>query len=459
MKKVVKVFCIMLCLLMIISTAAACTTGQVNTGTADGKTDDTMVDPTPTESKDFDITAEPVKLTFPILNTTGDIETHSLVIAGKAYMEKYPNVTFDFIDINSQGYRDKIAVMMASGDKCDLIMAQDLEQYEVLIENGNLEDLASYIQGDNLDLNEIYHGMQKHWMYENKCYGLPYTMSLWLIFFNKDMFDERGVEYPKDGMTWEEYGEICKKMTFGEGAEKVYGGFIKDAVPLLNIATSSGQHTLVDMDDYKWLEYAFNFVFDLQKNGYIMDHGAMFTNNISHLSAFVNKNIATFYQGSWNFSILPRYSKAGALNFKWGVVQGPYLKDGGAPGDAVASINPLSMNVRSENKEATWEFIKFVCVSDEGGDVMSKAGLLPVAGAASGDKDKIKGLLTLHNFPEEGLEAMSFSRLSLEKPMHPVGSEIEELFKETHSLIMTGSIGVEEGIADFAERVAKLKAK
>ncbi len=450
MKKAEKVLCIMLCLLFITSITVACSAGREG---ADTTTGETTTKTTATETTAFDITAEPVTLTFPILNTTGSFETHSLVLIGNIYMDKYPNITFDFIDVPVQGYRDKIAVMMASGDKCDLIMAQDLAQYLILIDNGNIDDLGPYIQRDNLDMDVLYQGVQEHWKYENKYYSLPYTMSLWHIFYNKDMFDEAGVEYPKNGMTWEEYGEICKKMTSGEGADKVYGGFIKDTIPLSNIAVSSNQHTLVDMDDYKWMEYAFNFVLDLQKNGYIMDHGAMFTNNISHLSAFANKKIATFYQGSWNFSVLPRYTEAGSIDFEWGVVQGPYLEDGGAPGDAVAAINPLCMNSKGENKEVVWDFIKYVCASDEGAGYMSSFGLLPV----SGDKNKFKGLLTLHNFPEEGLDAMEFSRFSLEIPMHPLMNKIKELYVETHSLIMTGSISVEEGVADLAERVANLK--
>ena len=36
-------------------------------------------------------------------------------------------------------------------------------------------------------------------------YAIPYNNNINMVFFNKKMFDEAGVEYPKEGWTWEDF--------------------------------------------------------------------------------------------------------------------------------------------------------------------------------------------------------------------------------------------------------------
>ena len=44
------------------------------------------------------------------------------------------------------------------------------------------------------------------------------------IVINKDMFDAAGIEVPTE-WTYDEFREIAKKLTHGEGQDKVYGMF------------------------------------------------------------------------------------------------------------------------------------------------------------------------------------------------------------------------------------------
>ena len=55
---------------------------------------------------------------------------------------------------------------------------------------------------------------------------MPFRKDNYMIFYNKDLFDERGVPYPQDGMTLEEFRALAKEMTYGEGADKVYGAHL-----------------------------------------------------------------------------------------------------------------------------------------------------------------------------------------------------------------------------------------
>ncbi|RKN83983.1 extracellular solute-binding protein [Paenibacillus ginsengarvi] len=56
-------------------------------------------------------------------------------------------------------------------------------------------------------------------------YGLPFDLNHYALFYNKDLFDKRGVPYPKDGMTWADMLELSRKLTFVDGGVQ-YRGFL-----------------------------------------------------------------------------------------------------------------------------------------------------------------------------------------------------------------------------------------
>ncbi|AEY67234.1 extracellular solute-binding protein [Clostridium sp. BNL1100] len=60
------------------------------------------------------------------------------------------------------------------------------------------------------------------YIYDGKVYGLPTKMENYYILANKNMFDEAGIPLP-ESWTYDEFRETAKKLTKGEGQNKVYG--------------------------------------------------------------------------------------------------------------------------------------------------------------------------------------------------------------------------------------------
>lgn len=59
---------------------------------------------------------------------------------------------------------------------------------------------------------------------DDRAYGLPTKYENGAYWFaNVDMFKEAGVELPTEGWTDAQFLEACKKLTHGEGVDKVYG--------------------------------------------------------------------------------------------------------------------------------------------------------------------------------------------------------------------------------------------
>ncbi|CAG7648430.1 hypothetical protein PAESOLCIP111_05599 [Paenibacillus solanacearum] len=48
---------------------------------------------------------------------------------------------------------------------------------------------------------------------QQKLAGLPYAMNYAVLYYNKDIFDKFGFDYPRDGMSWNDAIELAHKMT------------------------------------------------------------------------------------------------------------------------------------------------------------------------------------------------------------------------------------------------------
>ena len=46
------------------------------------------------------------------------------------------------------------------------------------------------------------------------------------MYYNKDIFDAAGVEYPSNDWTWSDFEKMATELTSGEGANKIYGAHL-----------------------------------------------------------------------------------------------------------------------------------------------------------------------------------------------------------------------------------------
>ena len=54
---------------------------------------------------------------------------------------------------------------------------------------------------------------------------MPYRQDFWVLYYNKNLFDAAGLDYP-DHVTWDEYADLAQKLTGTDAAgQKVYGTY------------------------------------------------------------------------------------------------------------------------------------------------------------------------------------------------------------------------------------------
>jgi multiple sugar transport system substrate-binding protein len=365
-----------------------------------------------------------------------------------AYEAQNPNVTVELVDISSQEYQDKVNVMLSGGDETDIITVKDIPGYGAMLTRGQIDPLNDYIEQDNIDLS-AYSGAAEELTFEGNIYALPFRSDIWILYYNKDIFDAAGIEYPSD-ITWEEYDALARELTSGTGADKVYGGHHHTWRSTVQLATVQDGENTVIAEDYTFMKPIYDMIVGLQNDEMIMDYGSLKAGNVHYSGVFWNEQIAMLPMGSWFIGSMIAAEEEGDVDFNWGVTRFP-VPEGVEPGTTAGTLTSLAINSNSANKDAAWDFIKFY-TGEEGAKVIAETGNLPAV-----RNEEILGVFAAREgVPAEANDALQTTTVRLELPMHDQVGAIEQILNEEHDLIMTNSVTVDEGLAEMSRRVSEV---
>ena len=367
------------------------------------------------------------------------------------YMAANPNVTIEMTDLGSTDYMTQLATQLAGGNgELDILTIKDIPGYSNLINLGMLEPMNDKLTTDASKFGGVLEQLTAE---DGNFYAVPFRSDFWVVYYNKDLFDAAGVDYPTNDMTFTQYDELARKMTSGEGDSKVYGCHYhtwRSDVTLFGIL--DGKNTIID-GSYDFLKPYYDTVLQEQADGICMDYGELKTSSLHYSAAFENNQAAMVNMGSWFISTMQKYNEEAAGNgqtpVNFGIVKYPH-PDGVAAGTTLGTVTSLGVNVNSEHKEAAEDFINW-CASDAGAEAIAATGTFPAVGS-----DKTNDIISATTgFPDDAnsKDALTTTAVYLEMPLTDKASEIETVLNTEHDAIMTGAETVDEGIANMNEQV------
>lgn len=386
-----------------------------------------------------------------------DVQTTPYYQAIKEAYEAYnPDVTVEFLDLGSADYSTMLQTQLSGGDdSIDVVAVKDIPGYNNHVKANLLENLSDRIKADGVDTS-LYGGITDQITVNGNLYALPFRSDFWVVFYNKALFDAAGVEYPDNDMTFEEYDALARKMTSGVGSNKVYGAHYhtwRSAVQLFGIL--DGEHSIVD-GEYAFLKPYYELILAQQEDGICMDYSSLKTSSTHYTGVFYNNQVAMVNMGSWFISSL-----IGAINSgesqatEWGIVKYPHA-EGVEPGSTLATITTLAVSSHSKQKDAAWDFVKFV-TGPECAEAIAKTGTFPAI-----KTDEVVDIIkATPGFPQDAnsAEALKVSHGYLEMPLHDRAAEIEVVLNQNHDAIMTGSTDIDSGLANMTSQVQKILNK
>ena len=397
---------------------------------------------------------EPVTLKWALWDVSSTVYYQPLI---DAYTKAHPNVTVEMVDLGSTDYSTVLGTQLSgAGSDFDVVTIKDVPGYVSLVNKGVLEPLNPMIDADGVDLS-LYNGVTDQVTIDGSLYELPFRSDIWVLFYNKDIFDKAGVAYPTNDMTWDDYDKLARSVTDTTAGAEVYGSHYhtwRSTIQLDGIL--DGKHTIVD-GEYDFTKPYYEMVLNQQKDGVCMDYATLKTQGLHYSAAFAQGNVATMNMGSWFIATLIQKIKDGEYTdcTNWGIVKYPHA-DGVEAGSTLSTITALAIPTSAPNKTAAWDFVKFVSGA-EGAEVRASTGKIP----AMTNKTIVDIIASMDGFPTDDAskEALITSHTYLEMPANDKSSEIETVLNEQHDLIMNEEVSVDDGIKAMNEGVQAVLAQ
>ncbi len=167
------------------------------------------------------IAEEPVELRVTVW-TGSDAHLNMLNNMAAGYTAEHPNVTAKFDTIPFTEYVPALTVQLAGSNPPDVGWILETSA-PTFIEAGVLMELSEVVK--KYDYADFSKPALKLWERGDKVYGVPFSTSPFVMFYNKDLFAKAGAPTPGELLqsgewTWEKFSEIAKTIKDKTG---VYG--------------------------------------------------------------------------------------------------------------------------------------------------------------------------------------------------------------------------------------------
>lgn len=298
--------------------------------------------------------------------------------------EEGKNVEFNFEEIpTTDAFNQKIKLLISSGDLPDIVLNGGNNITALAAEAGKVTDLTSYLD-DDPEWKAMFDDSDLEFnSYEGKVYGIPVSKEISYIYYNKELFEEAGLEAPDVAYkTWDEFFDACDTLK-----EKGITPVSMDTADLgwlsnlwySGLIGTSGEEGNEFMNTQYPTDYNVDVVedatADLQKmlENYTTSDaaGGKYDTMATH---FFNGEVAMLPNGPWmipDFSSTEKapegfYDKVGVM-----LLPGYGLESVATPGDMVGTDDP-------EKVEAAVAFLKFETTEENQLKALEMAGLQPV---------------------------------------------------------------------------------
>lgn len=251
------------------------------------------------------------------------------------------------------------------------------ESVEQFVENGYIEDLQPILdkKGISTDGMLAQEALDSYRYDGDKTgsgdlYALPKDASVFAYAYNKDLFDEAGLDYPdpENPYTYDEFVEVCKKLTKdtdGDGEIDQWGCGFANAFMLQPFVWSNGasylsdDHKTVTVDTPEFKEALQKYV-DLT-----VDLGLTPTVEQDASLGVYQRWLAgqeAFYAcGTWDVAA---FMDKETFPFNWDLCAYPTL----STGKSMTWLGTVGfcVSANSKNKEEATELVSYLCTDDAG---------------------------------------------------------------------------------------------
>jgi len=292
----------------------------------------------------------------------------------------HPNIRV-FYTPDPENVVESMPDAMQAGTAPD-VFASCCAHFPTWAQGGHTLDLRPFVEAD-LDQATIddwdaaqYTSFFKR---DGQQYGLPKYHGALALYYNKDLLDQYGVDYPDQTWDHDDYLSAMKGLTHdrnGDGQTDLWGSMIDISWARIQMYVNAWGGHLVDPDDPTLCRMGEPEALQAMEwiRARMWDDKVMATpldvQNVTTRQAFITGQIAMVEEGSWALKDI--LSEA---DFRIGVAP---LPAGPARRVTLASTDGFGIYAGTRHPDASWELLKFL-ISKEYGRAMARANFLQPA--------------------------------------------------------------------------------
>ncbi|AXF55960.1 ABC transporter substrate-binding protein [Salicibibacter kimchii] len=345
----------------------------------------------------------------------------------------------DYEDLHSQTQAG-----VAAGDAPHVTL-NEIASMGAFAQSGMTEDLTLYIEEDNVDLDDYVEGLMGNSYIDDGIYGLPYLRSTPILYLNATMLEEEGLD-PAGPENWDEFQEYANTLTEGDRVGMTmpvdiwfYEGFVRQ----------NGDSVLSEDET----EAAFNseagvgaleFLQDMYDEGSLKVPTGDEAGDIA-LQDFTNEQAGMAFSSTAN---LTNYMDiAEESGFELNTTFMPANEQYGTPTGGANLV--MIADQPEEEKQAAWEFIKWMTEPEQTITASTNTGYLPMRESAT-ESEEMQALYEETPQYEVAVEQLEYA---VARPLNPNYVEVTNLMQDAITLaLIDENVSAQEALDDAAEQ-------
>ena len=275
----------------------------------------------------------------------------------------HPEIKVRKIASGTSDYWIKLQTMMAGGTPPDVFLTNrgPSSGFAVYAKNGVLFDLRQFVEQDSFDLSDFFPAAVDLYRYAGGLYALPLVASNLALYYNRDMFDRAGLDYPDANWTWDDYLYAAHELTVRDDNDRViqFGCGMSGNRLWPFVYQNEGKR--VGRDGRRWLLTDSNYI---DRNAEAMQFYCdlwlkynvapiPYRKGVGRNFSFRSNTVAMDISGPWEFMTLAD----APLGFRWAVAE---LPKGRCKATGLTTMAYAISNL-CKNKAAAWELVSYLC--------------------------------------------------------------------------------------------------